>query len=316
MFVFLICLISCQKTDRISNIRYNHNIMFWNVENFFDYKEAEIEDKDFLPQGKRHWTAKRFYKKCNDIAKTILWVAASYNLLPDIVAFAEIENSFVLKSLLSSTLLRKLDYSVIHYDSPDKRGVDIGLIYQKSKWKYIESKSFHIYDNKGKLLKTRDILFVHLEDKKGESYSMFFCHLPSKFGGKSSDYPRKMAVKRLCDLRDSMQFVGHKNILMMGDFNENANSVLFNNLEDNNLLNLSKLKNKEGSIKYKGKWELIDLCFISQNILNKSSLEIVRPSFLSEKDTKYYGIKPFRTYRYIYYNGGVSDHYPILLSLR
>ena len=98
-------------------------VVFWNVENFFDYHS------DSKPQ---YWTKGRFYAKCDAVAKTLLRIADRYGRLPDAVGFAEVENAFVLRQLVNTTALRKLDYRIVHYDSPDHRGIDCALLCRRS----------------------------------------------------------------------------------------------------------------------------------------------------------------------------------------
>ena len=109
-------------------------VMFWNLENFFDWKDGggSGSDREFSSFGERHWTKSRFYTKCNVIAKTFLWMEDEYGRIPDVAGFAEVENRFVLNALLNSTALRKYDYEAVHYDSPDPRGIDVALIYRRS----------------------------------------------------------------------------------------------------------------------------------------------------------------------------------------
>ena len=99
-------------------------IMFWNLENFFDYSDGGTgeSDSEFTPGGKRHWTSGRFYDKCRLIAKAIFWTGDRYGRIPDVIGVAEVENRSVLSRLLSSTGLRKYGYRVVHHDSGDRRG--------------------------------------------------------------------------------------------------------------------------------------------------------------------------------------------------
>ena len=119
-------------------------MMFWNVENFFE--------------GRPH-----FQDKCNGIAKTILLGGDEFGAVPDLVALAEVENGSVLRKLVQRTALRKLDYSIVHYDSPDHRGIDCALLYRRSRFRELYSKPCHLTDSLGRILPTRDILLVVLE---------------------------------------------------------------------------------------------------------------------------------------------------------
>lgn len=118
------------------------SLIFWNLENFFDYIDGGAGDSDseFSPGGARHWTKKRFYQKCGSVAKVILWLGSTRGRLPDVIGVAEVENRFVLRQLVSATALKKLDYEVVHYDSPDPRGIDCALLYRTSRLRLAASR--------------------------------------------------------------------------------------------------------------------------------------------------------------------------------
>ena len=118
--------------------------MFWNVENLFE--------------GRPH-----FRDKCNGIAKTIMLAGDEFGGLPDVVGLAEVENATVLRRLIGSTCLRKSDYAIVHYDSPDRRGIDCALLYRRSRFRQVFSKPCHLRDSAGRILSTRDILLAVLE---------------------------------------------------------------------------------------------------------------------------------------------------------
>ena len=118
-------------------------LMFWNVENFFT--------------GRTH-----FGDKCNGIAKTLFLAADEYGAMPDIIGLAEVENGEAVRKLVNWTGLRKQNYGIIHFDSPDHRGIDCALLYRRSRFRLAFSKPCHLYDTLGRILPTRDILLVVL----------------------------------------------------------------------------------------------------------------------------------------------------------
>jgi hypothetical protein len=120
-------------------------IVFWNLENFFDYQDDGTgeSDTEFSSAGSRRWTSKRFYQKCNLVAKSLFWTGDKYGKMPDVIGVAEVENREVLTRMLSSTLLRKYDYKIVHRDSKDRRGIDVALLYRSSKFELIDI-SYHI----------------------------------------------------------------------------------------------------------------------------------------------------------------------------
>ena len=122
-------------------------VMFWNLENFFDWKDGGTSDsdRDFSSTGARYWTKSRFYSKCNAVAKSVFWVSDRYGRMPDVIGVCEIENRGVLNRLLSSTLLRKYDYGVVHFESGDRRGIDVALLYRKSSFELLSSTLFLVF---------------------------------------------------------------------------------------------------------------------------------------------------------------------------
>lgn len=206
-------------------------VMFWNIENMFDYRDSGTgeSDAEFSSFGQRRWTKGRFYTKCNAIAKTILWIADRKGRLPDVVGFAEVENAFVVRSIAGATALRKYGYRTVHFDSPDHRGIDVALIYREEIFEKLSARPCRIYecgpaeedhaglsgrdndvecrgDGKKRLMGTRDILLVSLKHRvSGRTYHFLVNHHPSKYGGaKASEGRRRTTMERLRFLCDSI----------------------------------------------------------------------------------------------------------------
>ena len=296
-------------------------VMFWNLENFFDAKDGGggSSDRAFSAKGERHWTARRYRTKCDAVAKTIIWTGDRTGRAPDIVAVAEVENRKVLADLTRDTPLRKLDYAVVHYESPDRRGIDVGILYRKAVFRLARSVPLHISG-----VVTRDILLVSLIHQAGDTLHLLVNHHPSKFGGGATAWRREAAVARLRAACDSLWHAGGKSIILTGDFNDTPENSLFGALTDppgepdrisfvNLALPLSR--RGQGSIRFQGKWELIDMFFVSPPLASRSRMEILSPPFLLVWDNVHPGYKPHRTYSGPRYIGGVSDHLPVLLHL-
>ena len=253
-------------------------VVFWNLENFFDWKS------DSRPQ---YWTSSRFRSKCEGVCKTLMLIADRYGQLPDVVGFAEVENRTVVSRLLRNALLRKAGYEILHFDSPDRRGIDCALIHRPPLvLEYGAAK--HLYDSSGTVMQTRDILLASFGQ-----LCVLVNHHPSKLGsGKGA--ARDLAMERMRFLADSLMDAGAAAVLAVGDFNE-------------------CYWEGEGTIKYNGEWEKIDGCFSFGNIVVTE--EVFDHPLLLEKDKKYGGLRARRTFTGPRYNGGLSDHLPVIFKL-
>ncbi len=287
-------------------------VLFWNLENFFDWRNdtTSVSDAEFSSRGERRWTRKRFYAKCNAIAKGLLWAGT-----PDVVGLAEVENRFALDRLLASTALRKLDYQVVHFDSPDPRGIDVALLYRRSRLELIDAKPCHLYEADSTIMATRDILLARFRTPEGADVAFLVNHHPSKYGGAASSEKRRTAVLRLKELADSLRAIGLPTLVAMGDMNDTPDNPVYKELEPT-LVNLAEplARRGEGTIKYEGQWELIDMFFASPSA-RIGPMRVLRIPFLMTPDGAYSGTKPLRTYSGPRYLSGVSDHCPITLRL-
>lgn len=308
------------------------SIMFWNLENYFDYfaghpgdstrtTALNSSDADFSSSGAKHWTKARFTEKTEMIAKTILWAGS-----PDIIGVCEVENSFVLSRLCRCEILHKKNYGYVHHDSRDHRGIDVGLLYNKDNFTVLRHRAIPIVrtSEEGSLLHldtlaTRDILYVCLESRheRAEQWHILVNHHPSKVGGGDKSDTRMLAMTTLACAVDSLHRAGvTTNIVAMGDFNDTPDGPAFTLLGDT-LVNLGAGlagTPNNGTIRYNGQWELIDNFLVSEDVADKKRMTILRPSFLLERDKKHPGEKPRRTYSGPRYLGGVSDHLPVFLD--
>lgn len=290
--------------------------VFWNLENFFDYIDQGTgeSDTEFSSMGSRHWTKKRFYRKCDNIAKAMFWMGDRYGRMPDVLGFAEIENKSVLQRLLTATLLRKYDYEIVHRDSPDRRGIDVALLYRRTSFNLV-SASWTTPEHEGEPLATREILQVCLEDTDGRRTHFIVNHHPSKYGGSDESDGRRMAamtaLKRLCD---SLSTVPDCHVVAMGDFNDSPEGPAFDLIEGT-LVNkgISLHAQGEGTIRFEGKWDLIDNYLVSPLIQEHTEMYICKVPFLMTWERKHPGEKPLRTYSGPRHLGGVSDHCPVIL---
>ena len=281
-------------------------LFFWNLENFFDpFDDPATLDDEFTARGEKRWTWKRFEHKRNGIAKTVL-AASQFGEPPALCAFAEVENRMVLRQLIRETPLEKLDYDIIHRDSPDPRGIDVALIYRKSRFKPLRVEALRVSEE----FDTRDILYV-----KGilgaDTVHLFVNHWPSKRGGAAESGPKRAAAAtRLTAACDSIREASPKQrIIALGDFNDTPENI---SLPLHNLATPFAARG-EGTLKYRGIWEMIDQALVSDT--TGCRLHIFKPAFLVEPDPAFTGDKPRRTYIGPRHNGGLSDHLPIVLTI-
>ncbi|MBO5015593.1 MAG: hypothetical protein J6C92_07260 [Bacteroidaceae bacterium] len=318
----MICMIMLSILMKINGYTESNNkemlLMFWNVENFFDYVDGGTgeSDKEFSSFGGRRWSRRKFYAKCDAIAKSIFWAGEECGRMPDAIGFAEVENKGVLYKLLNSTLLRKYDYRIVHFDSGDRRGIDVALLYRESVFEKV-SVSLKVPEENGRKITTRDILQVCLKSGMGQNINLIVNHHPSKFGGAGASAARRdaamLALRQMCD---SLVAVGEPHIVAMGDFNDNPDGEQFDML-DGILANMSDSLHAQGlgTIRYEGKWDLIDMFLVSPNLAEYSRMDILQIPFIMTYEKKYPGFKPLRTYSGPRYIGGVSDHCPIILKI-
>ena len=296
-------------------------VMFWNLENYFDWKAdttvSNTSDEEFSSSGNKHWTKRRFLAKRDLVAKSVFWIADRHGTLPDVIGLAEVENRFVLDRLLAETPLRRMDYGIVHYESPDPRGIDVALLFRKRRLEPLVSKPLKIKNEDGSPLLTRDILLAGFLRSDGDSVVFLVNHHPSKYGANSS-WRRKAAMSRLGEITDSLKVAGWRNIVAMGDFNDTPSSTLE---YSKTMVNLAAplARKGHGTIKYSGRWDMIDMFFISSGIMAVNPgiiMTIERIPFLTVKDNTHSGEKPLRTYSGPRYLGGVSDHCPITVVIK
>jgi predicted extracellular nuclease len=309
MGIILLCVVDCGA-----------QVVFWNVENYFDTRdEADRDDEDFTPGGTYHWNRKRYTAKRNLIAKGLIATADSLGRMPAVIALAEVENLRVVKDLAENTPLARTGYRIVHRDSPDARGIDVALLYDPSRVEVVSVEFLGV-----ETFRTREILYCRLRstiDSSAAPLHLFVNHWPSKRGGAASSDSRRIAVSDfLCARLAALQKEDTEaRILLIGDFNDTPEGESLATLCDScGLINMALplWRQGRGSIRYKGKWELIDQALMSPPLAAEGALfGIFDAAFLQENDTAFLGKKPRRTFIGPRYNGGVSDHLPVLVRI-
>ncbi|MEC8832686.1 MAG: endonuclease/exonuclease/phosphatase family protein, partial [Bacteroidota bacterium] len=307
--------------------RRRFTLAFYNLENFFDIKDNPyLLDDDFTPKGFRKWNNSKFGKKVKKISKAISKIGLDDSDHPPVlVGMAEVENKDVVLALLHSKKLRNFNYDVIHFDSPDERGIDTALIYDKDHFLVLHSETIPlmVQNTNGQRDFTRDILYVHGKLHQEEIH-VFVNHWPSRReGAEETGYKRIKAaetiLQRIRDIKSK-----EPNTIIMGDFNDDPNSESIQTLMGSGMFinPMQKLLSPEsGSANYRGEWSLFDQILISHSFLNYKKgthsfvkAKIFSPRFLKEWKGRFKG-NPFRTFAGSKYLGGYSDHFPVYIVL-
>jgi predicted extracellular nuclease len=303
--------------------------MFYNVENLFDIIDDPLTDDDeFTPGGNRKWNNKRYYSKLFNISKVII-AAGGWNP-PDIIGLCEVENRKVLDDLVYETPLSGYEYSIVHADSRDRRGIDVALLYLPGKLELLDYHYMPVIFENDTSYTSRDILAASFQVCQNDTLYLFVNHWPSKYGGVLKTAPRRMdAAKTLRKAVDSLfSFENEPNILIMGDLNDGPSSESVSYLtgrDSEHFKNLVPVTGSgsgfSGTIKYNGNWLIYDHMLASSGLTDSlSSLYvltgmILSDDFLMETDKKYPGVKPLRTFIGYRYNGGFSDHLPLIVQI-
>lgn len=315
-------------------------IGFYNVENLFDIKDDSLTyDEDFTPDGKLVWTEKRYQKKINNLSKVISEVGTNYTPHGvSILGLAEVENENVLNDLVSKPILKNRNYQIVHFDSPDQRGIDVALLYNPNYFKLSYKKKYFLKINtkKDRYKYTRDILLVAGE-LKNEKVFIIVNHWPSRSGGmKETQENRIAAAKLLNEIVLKIQNIDQDaKIIIMGDFNDDPTNISIkkhlntsgkiNKLEKNGIYNpWEKFDNKGyGTLAWDDRWNLFDQILITEPLVDKTKnfdnfsfykAEIFNKPYLQQKEGRFKGY-PFRTYGFGVYKSGFSDHFPVLIYL-
>lgn len=300
-------------------------IAFYNLENLFDFEDdPHTNDNDFLPTSVKRWTPKRYKNKLQKLSFAISNIGRKETgKHPAIVGLAEIENARVIEDLLNAPHLEAYNYSYVHYDSPDERGIDTALIYDADAFQVLHSETFSVplFDNDGERDYTRDILLVSgLLD--GEKIHVLVNHWSSRReGAKETEFKRMAAANKAIDIIEQLKADDkHAKIIVVGDFNDDpsSNSIkhLVNSQDLYNPMNILHTYTR-GTSTHKFKWNLFDQIIFSTNFfestpntLSFDKADIFDINFLKLHKGKYKG-KPFRTYVGPKYKGGYSDHFPV-----
>ena len=315
-------------------------VVSYNVENLFHPKHdtvwkpnpnpslqgreifIEKDDYEWTPDGERRWSYTRYYRKVENIARVLTNIGEWDGV--DIVGLQEVENALCLKRLCYT--LRPGEYDFVHYESPDPRGIDVALIYKKSRVDTLRTKNLTPTLSQGEgVVFTRDILYVCAQVDKKDTLHLFVCHLPSQRGGAAESEWKRTAVKEILQRSIDSVYALHPaaKIIVMGDMNSEPKEDL-RGVKNKKPTPNPSLKGREqnntshiGTHKYQGRWSCLDQFYTSPALDSLSRAEIYNAAWIQEPDEKYLDLKPKRTYNgFRYQKDGFSDHLPILLKLK
>lgn len=335
--IFLLAL-SASFSQQKKEYKVN-TVAFYNVENLFDYEDDPlIFDDDRTPEGKDHWTQEIYEAKLANMAKVIAEIGQDLTgTSPALVGVSEVENRRVLEDLLNQEPLVNKDYGIVHFDSPDRRGIDVALLYKKKLFVPTHYKAYElvIYDDqdRSKRIYTRDQLLVSgMLD--GEKISVIVNHWPSRSGGEERSRPKRLKAAQLNKkIIDSLFSEDpYAKIITMGDLNDDPVSPSVKEVlkakgerEDLKIKDLynpmeEMYKKGMGTLAYRDAWNLFDQIIVSTELTKKDyssyrfyKAGIYNKSYLANPRGRYKGY-PFRSFANGY-TGGYSDHFPVFIYL-
>jgi hypothetical protein len=314
-----------------------HTIAFYNLENLFDTINNPLKLDEYSPiMGLKTNRKQAYFQKSRNMARVISEIGKDVTQnTPAILGVCEVENRNVLEDIVNDSLLIGKDYGIIHHDSPDARGIDVALLYQKSLFTPINTSTYElkIYDDQdGKRITTRDQLVVSGQ-LEGDIVHVIVNHWPSRRGGEARSRPKRIAAAKLNRrIVDSLQTQDpYAKIFIMGDMNDNPNNPslkgalktqrkrkkvgfkgLYNPYEN-------FFRNGLGTTAYRDNWSLFDQIIISKPLLEKdySSFRyykagIFNKNYLITSTGKYKGY-PFRSWNNGGFSNGYSDHFPVYM---
>ena len=337
--VFLVLSFSTNKVFSQENKFKIGCIAFYNLENLFDTIDSpDTDDIEYTPKGKNNWDSEKYNLKLENMAEVICQIGTEFVPTgPSILGVSEVENRLVLEDLVKMPKLAPLNYQIVHYDSPDERGIDVALLYQPKYFTVTNSKSIFIElpnDDDEEVDFTRDILLVSgIYD--GEPMHFFVNHWSSRRGGEKRSAPRRNKAADVARYHIDSILAADPNakIILMGDLNDNPtdksvtkhlgavgkeqkmkNNLLFNPM-------VAMFKSGQGTGAYRDTWHLFDQLILSKAFLDEDkstyklhSTKILNKNFLIQQKGRFEGY-PFRTSAGSEFMGGYSDHLPVYLFL-
>jgi len=340
-FILIVSIVSCKATDKSQKTSDQPTknmqlacVGFYNLENLFDTINGPNNDEEYLPNGANKWGSMKYNAKLKNMSYAISQIGLDESPVGlALLGVSEIENRGVLEDLVKQPDIAARSYQIVHYDSPDRRGVDVGLLYNPRLFTVTNSKSYRLKTEDSTFL-TRDQLMVS-GYLLGEKVHVIVNHWPSRSGGEMRSRPKRNAAAALTrSIVDSLLNKDPKaKVIVMGDlnddpFNESCAVILGAKKEKlevqpKELYNVfwKTLEKGQGSLSYNDQWNLFDQIILSHELVNgdKSKLtlwkgEVFYRNFLIQQEGRYKGT-PKRTHSGGVWLNGFSDHLPTYVCL-
>ncbi len=311
-----------------------YGVAFYNLENLFDTKkDSIINDEEYTSEGANAWDENKYKNKLNNMAYVLNQLGGKYLPQgPAVIGVSEVENRGVLEDLVKTNEFAQRGYEIVHYDSPDFRGIDVALLYNPKLFTVESSKAipFKVTDNPN--FKTRDQLLV-TGYLAGEKIHVIVAHWPSRRGGKQSDYRERAAALGKTIIDSLYKVDPNSKVFYMGDLNDDPFDKSVSkvigakrnqaDVEEGGMFNpfWNILDSGVGSLAYNGSWNLFDQIMVSNNLVgtDRTNLkfwkaEVFNKDFLINQDGQFKGY-PKRTFSKGIWLNGYSDHLPTIVYL-
>ncbi|MBO4455367.1 MAG: endonuclease/exonuclease/phosphatase family protein [Bacteroidales bacterium] len=353
LVLIILMAVACGPARNTSGTgtRSSHIIGFYNLENLFDtFHDEGKNDYEYLPDGANEWTEAKYQKKLANMAHVIAAMKEDNGVWHTVLGVSEIENRHVLEDLVVEPEIAAANYQIVHYDGPDRRGVDVAMLYDPTKFTLLDSESipftfapseikFDMTPEEQENFRTRDILMCH-GLIGGEHFAIYVCHLPSRLGGKGADNRARGGEIVYNHARGMMEKYPGIKCVIMGDMNDNPTdpsmAYFMHGRETREEMApedffspfLSMLKAGYSSLYYRGESNIYDCILVSNSLANapegswqiqpiikgKYYGRIFSKPFMTNQSGQYKGT-PFRTFSNGAFVGGYSDHYPTYIVI-
>ncbi len=319
-----------------------YKVVFYNFENLFDtINDPDVLDEEFTPEGPKKWNTAKYTKKVGNLERVLFDIAAEDKDFPIVIGTSEIENRSVMEDVIATPKLSRANYRIVHYDSPDARGVDVAFYYRPDVFKLEGSAAIPFKMAELPNFRTRDFVTMWgtIED---EPFFFLVSHWPSRLGGKEASAPKRLAAaRRIRQIIDSVKTVNPATkVVVMGDLNDDATdaSVVeglsakgrIKDVQAGDTFNpfIALLKSGYGTLAYRDEWNLFDNIIVSDNLATGSTGKlkiqpvgdskfyagIFRRPYMLQKEGQYKGY-PLRTFVGNDFQGGFSDHFPVYIYI-